>query len=381
MKELEMLLKQRWILKSDQKEQYYRIRDGIGEVRKFASDKLGCQIIENSLLVKMEKVPVKPEEFMGIQEFSSKEEYAFLCILLMFLEDKDAQEQFILSQLTEYIVANTPGEVVDWTMYTHRRRLIKVLRYAVTEGILCITDGSEEAFMDDMAGEVLYENTGASRYFMRNFTHDIMTYTKPEDFGESDWFEMDEDRGFARRHRVYRQLLFEPAMYRANCSEEDFEYLKYYGGRLCEDLEKNFDCQIHIHKGSAFFLNGEDCRMGETFPGNNVLSDILLLCLAEIQKHIQTGVWKRQTNEIYVVSEVEFEKILSEVKQKYRSGFTKNYREMPQGEFVKIVEEMMERWMFIQKRPLEHQVLILPACGKLKGSYPQNFTGGKEDEK
>ena len=328
MKELEMLLKQRWILKSDQKEQYYRIRDGIGEVRKFASDKLGCQIIENSLLVKMEKVPVKPEEFMGIQEFSSKEEYAFLCILLMFLEDKDAQEQFILSQLTEYIVANTPGEVVDWTMYTHRRRLIKVLRYAVTEGILCITDGSEEAFMDDMAGEVLYENTGASRYFMRNFTHDIMTYTKPEDFGESD-----------------------------------------------------FDCQIHIHKGSAFFLNGEDCRMGETFPGNNVLSDILLLCLAEIQQHIQTGVWKRQTNEIYVVSEVEFEKILSEVKQKYRSGFTKNYREMPQGEFVKIVEEMMERWMFIQKRPLEHQVLILPACGKLKGSYPQNFTGGKEDEK
>lgn len=380
MKELEMLLKQRWILKSDQKEQYYRIRDGIGEVRKFASDKLGCQIIENSLLVKMEKVPVKPEAFMGIQEFSSKEEYAFLCILLMFLEDKDAQEQFILSQLTEYIVANTPGEVVDWTMYTHRRRLIKVLRYAVTEGILRITDGSEEAFMDDMAGEVLYENTGASRYFMRNFTHDIMAYTKPEDFGESDWFEMDEDRGFARRHRVYRQLLFEPAMYRANCSEEDFEYLKYYGGRLREDLEKNFDCQIHIHNGSAFFLNGEDCRMGETFPGNNVLSDILLLCLAEIQQHIQKGVWKRQTNEIYVVSEVEFQKILSEVKQKYRSGFTKNYREMPQGEFVKIVEETMERWMFIQKRPLEHQVFILPACGKLKGSYPQNFTGGKEDE-
>lgn len=51
-------------------------------------------------------------------------------------------------------------------MYTHRRRLIKVLRYAVTEGILRITDGNDEAFMDDMAGEVLYENTGASRYFM-----------------------------------------------------------------------------------------------------------------------------------------------------------------------------------------------------------------------
>ena len=29
-------------------------------------------------------------------------------MLLMFLEDKDAQEQFILSQLTEYIAANMP---------------------------------------------------------------------------------------------------------------------------------------------------------------------------------------------------------------------------------------------------------------------------------
>ena len=38
---------------------------------------------------------------------------------------------------------------------------------------------------------------------MRNFSRDIMEYTKPEDFRESEWFEVDEDRGLARRHRVY----------------------------------------------------------------------------------------------------------------------------------------------------------------------------------
>lgn len=108
-------------------------------------------------------------EFYGNLDFSSKEEYAFLCILLMFLEEKDTQEQFILSQLTEYISANMPGESIDWTVYTSRRRLIKVLRYAVTQGIVSITDGADDAFMEDAAGEVLYENTGASRYFMRNF--------------------------------------------------------------------------------------------------------------------------------------------------------------------------------------------------------------------
>lgn len=94
MKELEVLLNQRWVLKSENKELYYQLRDAIGDIRKYASDKLGCQVTENALMVKMEKIPVIPENFMGILDFSSKEEYAFLCILLMFLEEKDTQEQF-----------------------------------------------------------------------------------------------------------------------------------------------------------------------------------------------------------------------------------------------------------------------------------------------
>ena len=154
MKELETLLNRRWVLKSEDRELYYKIRDSIGEIRKFATEKMGCQVIENALLVKMEKIPALPETCMGIDAFASKEEYAFLCILLMFLEDRDAQEQFILSQLTEYIAANMPGEGVDWTLYTSRRRLVKVLRYAADQGILRVTDGSDDAFMDQETGEV-----------------------------------------------------------------------------------------------------------------------------------------------------------------------------------------------------------------------------------
>ena len=234
MKELEILLNKRWVLKSRDKETYYKLRDALGELRKFTTEKMGCQIIDNSLLIKMEKIPVIPESFMGIQKFSSKEEYAYLCILLMFLEDRDAQEQFIISQLTEYITANLPGEISDWTLYTNRRKLIRVMRFEIsiqmkliavflimTVVLFGVTDGKDEAFMDDEGGEVLYENTGASRYFMKSFSKDIMEYTKPEDFQESDWFEVDEDRGFARRHRVYKRLIFAPGMYKADGSSED----------------------------------------------------------------------------------------------------------------------------------------------------------------
>lgn len=377
---LEQLLNKRWILKAEDKELYYQVRDSIGEIRKFASEKLGCQIIENALLVKMEKIPVVAESFMGIQEFSSKEEYAFLCILLMFLEDKDAQEQFILSQLTEYIAANMPGEPVDWTLFTNRRRLIKVLRFAVAQGLLDVTDGSDNAFMDNESGEVLYENTGASGYFMRSFTHDIMEYTSPEDFGESDWFDVNEDRGMARRHRVYKRLLFSPGMYRSEGSLEDFEYLKYYGRRLSEDLEKTFDCHVHIHKGSAYVLVGEDCRMGNTFPGNNVNSDVILLVLGEIQERIRDTVWKEEMDETCVTDEIEFERMIVEVRKKYGEGFTKKYREMTDREFVDIVLEQMQWWKFIRRIPESRQITIYPGAGKLKGSYPENFTGGEKSE-
>ena len=50
MKELEVLLNQRWVLKSENKELYYQLRDAIGDIRKYASDKLGCQVTENALM-------------------------------------------------------------------------------------------------------------------------------------------------------------------------------------------------------------------------------------------------------------------------------------------------------------------------------------------
>ena len=67
---------------------------------------------------------------------------------------------------------------------------------------------------------------------MKSFSKDIYGIYETGRFQESDWFEVDEDRGFARRHRVYKRLIFAPGMYKEDGSSEDFEYLKYYGRRL-----------------------------------------------------------------------------------------------------------------------------------------------------
>ena len=169
-------------------------------------------------------------------------------------------------------------------------------------------------------------------------------------------------------------------MYKADGSSEDFEYLKYYGRRLSEELEQIFDCHVHIHKGSAYLLSGDDCRMGTVFPGNNSISDILLLCFREIRKKIEKGQWKTGLDETCLIDQIEFENMIKEMKQEYGSGFSKNYREMPEGEFVKSVLDEMKLWMFIRKEELAHQIKICPLTGKIQGSYPQDYTGGNENE-
>ena len=226
MKELEILMARRWVLKAEDRQLYYRVCEALPVIRSFATEKLGCQVIENASLIKLEKIPVLAEPAMGIREFSTKEEYAFLCLLLMFLEDRDIGEPFILSQFTEYVVANLPGGGVDWTHYRSRQQLVRVLRFATAQGMLRVRDGNEDNFVQSEVGEVLYENTGVSRYFMRHFPRDIMNYSRPEDFAQSDWVAMDEERGIARRHRVYRRLLFSMGILQSEGMTEDVDYLK-----------------------------------------------------------------------------------------------------------------------------------------------------------
>ena len=378
MKPLEILLSKRWILKDREKELYYQLKDEIGKSRDVLTEKLGYQAIITPNLIKLEKIPAYAQNWMGIQDFSARLEYIFLCMILMFLEDRDAGEQFVLSMLTEYIQANIKEEQIDWTIYSYRRHLVKVMKYCVKIGILQIDDGSEDSFMKSDEGEVLYQNTGASRYFMKNFSRDISDYQSQEDFLKEEWIGMNEDRGIIRRQRVYRSLLMSPGIYLNDDTEEDFAYVRHYRGMIEEELNRFFDCELQVHKTSAFLIMGEDSNLGRSFPEENTLSDIVLLWCNLFRQKIADGSVEVPAGEDIVISMQQFLMISEECKRQYGSGWIKTYREMTMGEFCKKLKEYMIFMEMIMEK--YDQIIVYPIVGKVAGCYPKDFKGGETNE-
>lgn len=378
MKPLEVLLSKRWILKNRDKELYYQLKDEIGKSRDFLTEKLGYQAIVTPNLIKLEKIPAYAQNWMGIQEFSDHLEYIFLCMILMFLEERDLGEQFVLSMLTEYIQGNIKEEQIDWTIYSYRRHLVKVMKYCVKVGILEIDDGSEDNFMKSDEGEVLYQNTGASRYFMKNFSRDISDYQKQEDFLKEEWIGMNEDRGIIRRQRVYRSLLMSPGIYLNDDTEEDFAYVRHYRGMIQEELNRFFDCELQVHKTSAFLVMGEDSNLGKSFPEENTLSDIVLLWCGLFRQKINDGDIEVPIGEDIVISTQQFVAISEECKRRYGNGWIKTYREMTMGEFCNKLKEYMIIMEMIKE--IYDQIMIYPIVGKVEGCYPKDFKGGEANE-
>ena len=376
MKALEVLLSKRWILKSKDRELYYSVRDELPKFKSFLIEKLGFQVVVNSYLIKLEKIPAVAENWMGIKEFSDKMEYVIFMTVLMFLEEKDMGEQFVLSELTEYIQTTVEVETIDWTVYRSRKYLVKVMKYLVSEGILELNDGSEEDFAKDGISEVLYENTGVSRHFVRNFTRDISNFKEVADFEDGDFIDTDEDRGIVRRQRVYRKLLLSAGLYRNENTEEDFNYIRNFRGIITNDFESLFDCNLHIHKSSAYLVINEGSRLGRAFPEESTLSDIVLLVNDLILSSIDQNKLTPAVDESIVLSLESFNELIEEAKRLYGNGFAKTYRDMTTKEICSVVTEYMLELGFIEY--IGNDVKINPIVGKVAGRYPKDFESVQE---
>ncbi|MCT4605656.1 MAG: TIGR02678 family protein [Marinisporobacter sp.] len=378
MEELKKLLENYFIVKDKDKELYYGIKDHYKNFKTFIRDKLGYELLMRGDFIKLEKRPGIPEGWMGIDEFDQIREYIFFMLLLIFLEDKNKEEQFLLSHVTEFIAANSIGEKVDWTDYQTRRSLIKVMKFAISQNIILINDGEENEFTKDNSTEVLYESTGLSKYMVRNFSIDIMRCKSYKDLEEDHGEFIDKERGFLRKNRVYRRLMLSPIVYNEGAEDEDYGYIKNYRNIIEEDFRKYLNWSLHVHRNGALAILREGDRFKKSFPSSLGISDVVLHLNKSIFDRVKDGKLHRKTNDVINMTKEEFKEMVKDLKEEMGQGWSKEYRERSLERLTKDLLEYMKSFCMVH---IDTEIHIYPLVGKIIGDYPSDYAGGKKNGK
>lgn len=378
MLEFRALLDRFWITRSEDKELYYQVKRAQPKFRRFVNELLGWNLIVNEAVVKLEKVPPKAMAWMGIQDFQEPLDYCLLCALLLYLSDRDDGEEFLLSNLTESVQAFM-AEVspVDWTRFSHRKALVRILRYAQETGLLLVYDGSSEGFGNDRNQEVLYENTGLSRHFVVHFGRSILDCASIEDF-EALAREGEDPSGRLRLHRIYQQLSLSPALYRSDQNRNDYDYLKNQHKRIEANLRTVLNGELHLHKNGAFFVLEDGSRVGEVHPGGRDLSDVVLLLCGRLREAISQGRYAIDQDDMVWMSRMEFTRELQLCRDQSKAGWGRGLRELPLEKLCQDVIRYMSGWMLLED--CSDNFLLYPAAGKWIGHYPPSWRQEAEEE-
>lgn len=375
----EKLLENYWFVKDIDSNEYNSIKVDLDtETQNFIKNKLGYKLIVNPYVIKMEKIPGKPQSFMGIETFTSKLEYMFLCLILIYLEEKTRGEQFILSGLIDYI-KNLSAEIdmqdikIDFTLYPQRKAMVNVLRFIKEMGFIIMYDGDETKFAENIENDILYEVTGVSKYFMRNFSSNISDCNLYTDIYEKEQLGLEQDKGKERRQRIYRRLFTENVVYKEENDDQDYNYIRNYRNVINQDVDKMLESTLEVHKNGAYILLTENKNYKNTFPSNKAISDVVAFINTIIVENTRKNEYKKNIDDTINITEIQMSKLIRTVKEKYSKGFSKEYREMPEDKMLTEVVKYMEQFDMLRCDQNNKGYIIMPMCFKIIGKYPQEF--------
>ena len=367
-KELEYLLNNYWCVKEENPKEYFQIKNNLDYYKDFIQTKLGSRLIVNDRFIKLEKIPAIPKSYMGLPNFTDTLEYSILMIILLFLEDKPKLEQFILSNLIDFITNTATtlelNTVPNWNILHHRKRLVNVINHLKELNIIRVVEESN-LFTEDASAEALYVTTGLSNYYVREFKNNILEYHDLNDYVTDEFTNQDDSIGDVRRYRVYRHLMYSLASFTEDLNEAEIDYLRKFRSSIQNELNKYTSSELELTKNMAVLLYDAETREKFDFPNNKAISDIVLLVNYNILDKVEKHTLTLNQDETITISKEQLSRIIKEVKQEYLSYFSKFYREMPITNFINEVTSYMMEYDFL--REFETGYKIYPIVSKLVG--------------
>lgn len=386
-KELEYLLNNYWCVKESNPELYFKIKNNLDYYKDFIQTKLGSKLIVNDRFIKLEKIPSVPKSYMGISCFSDKLEYTILFIILLFLEDKPKLEQFILSNLIDFITNTATtlelDTVPNWNILHHRKCLVNVINHLQELNIIKVVEESN-LFTEDVKAEALYETTGLSNYYVREFKNNILEYASINDFVNDEFNEQNENIGDVRRYKVYRNLLYSLVSYTDDLSEFEIDYLRKFRSSINNEFNKYTESELELTRNMAVLMYDDNTKERYDFPNNKAIADIVLLVNYNILQKVNNETLELDNVEAININKEQIYRIIKDTRNEYIEYFSKFYKDMTLDNFIKEVTSYMIEYDFM--RETVEGFRLYPMISKMIGYIPKDSVtqldlfGGEIDE-
>ena len=382
------LLERFWILRARDPEIYNLVYLNQNKLRHYFLEKCGFQLIVRPQFAKLEKVPAKAEAWMGIGVFQHPRDYALLCCLLAFLDEKAVDEQFLLSDLCEAIKTRYPSQEgaepesarapLSWEIFSHRTALVRVLAVAMARGLVNEVDGNIQNFRGNQGNEVLYEVTVLSRYFTISYPKDLFHFKSIDEILAA-WGMADEAAADRRRKRVYRHLLLTPAYNRHQAGDEDFAYLRQVRRRLREDFEQHGPFQLELSKNTAMLTLEKPRAVNNVFPGRAGIFDLVLHFAAVVRQAYSARSPQLNALGFWELTMPELDRLLQICRERTGKGWSKEFREMSATRLQKMLLAELFDWQMARPGSEAGMLWLAPLLVRLEGRYPKQYLKQLQD--
>lgn len=363
---LRALWNQFWVVRDNEPGFYRQIVERKKKFQRYFQDRFGLQLIVNRYFVRLEKLPSTPESWMGIEDFQSSRDYALFACIMAFLEEKNIEEQFLLSGLCETLPELYPHKgYLDWTHYEHRKSLVRALQKVVELELLKVIEGEVEGFRQDEGQEVLYEVTVLSRYFLPTFPRELQDYGKLEDFNSL-------YASLTRKQILYGRLFLSPVLTLEEAGPDLFEYLRRYARGLQEDIENTSDFELEIYRDVAFLNLVQNPGTYKTYPDNRGISHVALHFALVLNEKKDECRWEQGKLQLTLA---EWEGFLQETRDRFGHGWSKDYRESRLTILGEKLIEYLEHWKMVHMESQRGLIHIYSPLLRISGRYPANYTG------
>lgn len=367
--EMRALLYNFWITKDNNKELYYQIKNKQSMIKDFVSKNLGSNLIIHDRFIKLEKIPTIIKANSGLSNFTSILEYVILSIMLLFLEDKTRGDYFVLSNLIEYVkntaVALELNHIPDWNKVQDRRCLSNVIAFLEELQIIKIKDYSKISFIESRDAEVLYESLGISNYLMRMFDDNINDLKEPDDFIKNEFAIQNMEKGDIRRYKVFRNILYTPAVFSQDLSTSELDYIKKNRNYIKSEIDRNLNMEVEITHNMALLCDSEDSNEKDNFPNNKKLTEIVLMINDRLLQEINSGNIIVNQYEVAIIKEDYFVGIIMDIKKSKSSYIGKTMMRENDRRFYDMVLEYMEKYNIVEKH--NDEIMIYPTVARIIG--------------